>query len=219
MTLATTLATIVIVGACSPEVARAEEQREQEPVIGLPCEGCEAVFVGLPQPLSSIPTRAVIGDSGERAEPLRIEGVVLDLEGDPAPGVIVYAYHTDDRGIYPRDDALKDTAAYRHGSLRGWARTDESGVYAFDTTRPAGYPDSRLPQHIHMHIIEPGCCTYYIDDILFDDDPRLTDALRRNMVSSRGGAGLVTPARSEDGRWFVQRDIVLGLNIPDHPNR
>src|SRR5262245_51730522 len=93
----------------------------REPIIGLPCEGCEAVFDGLPGNLSS---RSRISPKDEAGEPMRIEGTVRDGKGRPVPGVIVYAYHTDANGIYPRNESMQGRAAYRHGRLRGWARTD-----------------------------------------------------------------------------------------------
>ena len=72
-----------------------------------------------------------------------------------------------------------------------------------------------IPQHIHMHIIEPGRCTYYIDDVLFDDDERLTSAQRRSMVQGRGGVGLAKPQR-DGAAWRIERDIELGKGIRDY---
>ena len=66
------------------------------------------------------------------------------------------------------------------------------GRYTFETVRPGSYPNSRNPQHIHMHVIEPGRCTYWIDDVLFTDDPLLNDA-ERNRREPRGGLGVATP--------------------------
>lgn len=95
--------------------------------------------------------------------------------------------------------------------------TDADGRYAFDTIRPAGYPGTDLPQHVHMHVLEVGRCTYYIDDILFEDDPRLTKAKRRQLTQGRGGNGVATPKRDANGTWLVRRDIVLGAEIPGYP--
>jgi protocatechuate 3,4-dioxygenase beta subunit len=180
--------------------------RAAEPVVGGPCEGCEDVFAGLPDSLAWSSTIAPEREPGQR---MRIDGTVRDGEGRPVPGVIVYAYHTNAKGLYPQSPHS------RHGRLRGWARTDEQGRYRFDTIRPAGYPNSDLPAHVHMHVIEVGRCTYVIDDIQFEDDPRLSAAHRR-MAQERGGAGIVTPRRAESGRWLVTRDIVLGEHIPDY---
>ena len=107
-------------------------------------------------------------------------------------------------------------AAARHGRLRGWARTDASGRYAFDTIRPGAYPDGDEPQHIHLHVIEPGRCTYYIGDVLFDDDPRLTTQARVAEEHARGGSGVVHPVGSARNGWNATRDITLGSNVPGY---
>lgn len=194
----------------------AEPELQPVPIVGLPCEGCEAVFEGLP---SALDWQARIAPADEPGAALRIEGTVFDQAARPVPGTIVYAYQTNAQGIYPTDDSLLGSAAHRHGRLRGWARTDAAGRYRFDTIRPAGYPGTDLPAHVHMHIIEPGRCTYYIDDVMFTDDPRLTEANRHQLTAGRGGAGIATPERAASGAWSVTRDIVLGAGIPGYPPR
>ncbi|RME40060.1 MAG: hypothetical protein D6788_04155 [Planctomycetota bacterium] len=186
--------------------------RHRVPIVGGPCEGCEAVFQGLPSQLSSV---ARIAPPDERGEPMRIEGKVLDRNGAPAAGTIVYAYHANVDGVYPPAERFRGRAAYRHGRLRGWARADAQGRYRFETVRPGGYPDSETPQHVHMHVIEPGRCTYYIDSIVFTDDPRLTPEKRRRYERGRGGSAVVTPRRDSRGVWVVTRNIVLGRGIGD----
>jgi hypothetical protein len=177
----------------------------REPIVGMPCEGCELVFEGLPEKLGS---NARIAPASEPGEPMTLRGRVLGPEGKPRGDVIVYAYQTDARGIYP-------SAATRHGKLRGWAQTDREGRYAFETIRPGSYPNSNNPAHIHMHVIERGCGTYYIEDVHFTDDPLLTAEARGMVSSGRGGSGIGTPVK-KDGRWAIERDITLGLNVPGY---
>lgn len=186
---------------------------QREPVTGLPCEGCEAVFEGLPAQLDS---RTRIGPASEPGQPMVLRGTVFGQDGKPRKGVVVYAYHTNARGIYPTAARAPGPASRRHGLLRGWALTDAQGRYAFHTIRPAGYPGTDLPQHIHLHVIERGCATYYIDDVLFTDDPRLTAEQIRRHDRKRAGSGIATPML-EKGAWQVKRDIRLGLNIPGYP--
>ncbi len=202
----------LVVGALLVLAAVAASARE--PVVGGPCEECESVFVQMP---TEIPATARIALPDEPGTPLRIEGTIRDRNGKPVEGVIVYAYHTNAKGRYPKDSASKGTSAQRHGRLRGWARSDAAGRYVFETIRPGGYPFSRDPQHIHIHVIEPGRCTYYIDDILFKDDPRLTADKITRMSRGRGGPGITTPARTESGSFIVSRDIILGAQIPGYP--
>lgn len=194
--IATTLVAALVVGTAT----------SSEPILGGPCEGCELVFEGLPDKLSA---QARIAPEAEPGEPLILEGTVRTPTGQPASGVIVYAYQTDRGGLYP-------SANTRHGRLRAWTRTAADGSYRFDTIRPGAYPEQHIPQHVHMHVIEPGRGTYYIDDVHFDDDPLLTPAIRRNLLSGRGGAGLVVPTKDSSGVWRVRRDIILGENIPGY---
>lgn len=178
---------------------------EPVPVIGGPCQGCELVFEGMPEHLSD---SARIAPPEEPGEPLVLEGLVRHGDGSPAAGIIVYAYHTDAGGVYPKDVTW-------HGRLRGWARTNTAGRYRFTTIRPAGYPGGAENAHIHMHVIEPDKGTYYIDNVIFDDDPDLPRRVRQNAENGRGGSGLTYP-KMEAGTWKVQRDIVLGQNVPGY---
>ena len=193
-------------------LAASSSLQAREPIVGLPCEGCEAVFEGLPE---TLPARARLAPQGEPGQAMTVTGVVRGADGRPRSGVIVYAYQTNARGIYPRPASASGPAGDRHGSLRGWARTGADGRYTFETIRPASYPTGNIPQHIHLHVIEPGCATYYIDDIMFTDDPLLTPGERRRQPG-RAGSGIATPTRGE-GRWHVTRDIELGRNIPGYP--
>jgi protocatechuate 3,4-dioxygenase beta subunit len=203
MTRAAVLAALAISGT----ILVAEQAKRREPVVGGPCDGCEAVFEGLPAKLESF---SRIAPEGEPGKPLRVVGVVRDAKNWPVPGVIVYAYQTNAAGIYPKGTTP-------HGALRGWAMTDEQGQYGFDTIRPGGYPDSAIPQHIHMQVIEPGRVMYFIDDIVFSDDRRLTPEARKKFTG-RGGDGVVTPTL-ESKVAVVVRDIYLGKNIPGYPAR
>ena len=183
----------------------ARDGRAAEPVVGGPCEGCELVFEGMPAELAPA---ARIAPAGEAGEPLAIAGVVRDAAGRAVPGIVVYAYHTDAGGTYPR-------GATRHGRLRGWAKTGPDGAYRFDTIRPGGYPGTAIPQHVHFHLLEPGRCTYWVDDLLFEDDPRLT-ANERERPQGRGGPGIARPERDAAGVWRARRDVVLGERVPGY---
>ena len=193
--------TLLASGAALALTAARAWSAAREPVIG-ECEGCEWVFDDQPRVLTP---RARIAPQGEPGAPMTIEGAVLAPRGKPAANIVVYAYHTNAGGIYP-------PAGNRHGTLRGWTRTDAAGRYRFDTIRPGAYPGREISEHVHMHVIEPGVGTYYIDNLEFLDDPLLTT--RRS--DGRAGSGLVMPER-RDGVWYARRDIALGRNIAGYP--
>lgn len=178
----------------------------REPIVGGPCENCELVFRGLPARIASV---ARIAPANEPGEALRLSGTIRDQAGNPQAGVVLYAYHTDRGGRYPPSADRQ----LRHGRLRGWVRSDAQGRYELHTIRPGGYPGSDIPQHIHLQVVEPGRCTYYIDDVLFADDPRLTPERRQREIVGRGGDGVVRPRGNAHSGWTATRDIVLGLNV------
>ncbi|MBK8979597.1 MAG: hypothetical protein IPM29_27155 [Planctomycetes bacterium] len=104
-----------------------------------------------------------------------------------------------------------------HGEQRGWVRADAQGRYRFESIRPEEHPGREDPQHVHMHVIEPGRRTYYIENTVFTDDPLLTAERRERESAGRGGHGMATPRREDEGVWVVRRDIVLGAGTPGYP--
>jgi protocatechuate 3,4-dioxygenase, beta subunit len=114
-------------------------------IVGGGCEGCEAIFEYGKKTLSPIDTLPGF-DSTEPK--LKLTGTVFHRDGKtPAQGVILYIYHTDRTGIYPKKG--NETGwARRHGYLRGWIKTDQSGWYTFYTFRPGAYPGRTEPEHI-----------------------------------------------------------------------
>jgi protocatechuate 3,4-dioxygenase beta subunit len=165
------------------------------------CEWCGA---------SEAPAKAgwttTIAGPKEPGERLVVSGTITRA-GKPVKDVVMYLYHTNEKGIYPkRGDETGN--GRRHGYLRGWIRTDASGRYRFDTIRPAAYPGRRDPQHIHAVVKEPGRDEYSIDAYLFADDPLLTRE-ERAKLDDRGGSGILKVARDAKGVWQGRRDITL----------
>jgi len=178
--------------------------------VGGGCEGCEALFEygKTLKDTDTLPLFAI-------TEPkLKLSGKVYQSDGKtPASNVILYIYHTDQTGIYPKAGDEKGWAK-RHGFLRGWAKTNSSGEYTFYSFRPASYPDRTEPEHIYLTVKEPGKTVYYLGDFVFEDDPILTSE-KRAKPSNRGGSGIVKP-RLENGIWVLERELILGINIPGY---
>lgn len=179
---------------------------------GGPCEGCEAIFEYKNKILTSVDT---LPKYRQNEPKLKITGTVFKKDGKtPAENVIIYIYHTNRKGIYETKGNEKGWAK-RHGFIRGWVRTGKDGQYTFYTFRPAAYPDGTEPEHIHITIKEPDKNEYYLDEYFFDDDPTLTPTMRKR-VPNRGGSGIVKPIMT--GKLLtIQRNIILGKNIPDYP--
>lgn len=172
------------------------------------CEGCEAVAERDP---ASLTWETMIAPVGEPGEPMRIEGLVMQADGrTPAANIVIYAHQTNAEGLYANGTDESEWSK-RNGRLRGWVKTDAEGRYAFDTIKPAPYPDRSMPAHVHLMIGEPGRRPYYIDDIVFDGEFGVTPTYRKQQ-ELRGGSGIVSLKRGPDGRWIARRDIVLELH-------
>lgn len=161
-------------------------------------------FRDMPATLSAVMEIAGPSEAGER---MSVRGTLYHRDGKtPYPGVVMYAYHTDNRGHYSKDGSEKGIQKW-HGRLHGWCRTDSAGRYEIRSVRPAPYPGGRIPAHIHAALLEPGKEPYYISDFVFRDDPFVTPEYIASVKGS-GGKGVVSLHRTAAG-WKGQRDIIL----------
>lgn len=184
---------------------------ESAKIVGGPCQGCEAIFEYGNKKLTSVDT---LPEFENNLPQFKITGIVFQNDGKtPAPNVFIYIYHTNQKGIYETKGNEKGWAK-KHGHIRGWIKTNKDGKYTFYTFRPAAYPNGLESEHIHITIKEPNKNEYYIDSIVFADDPLLTKS-KKEILQNRGGSGIVT-IHLQDNIQVVKRDIFLGLNIPNY---
>lgn len=188
---------------------------QNEPRIGGNCETCELIYVGMPKTINATDTSAGWQLPGPK---LIVTGTVYKPDKKtPASDIILYYWQTDNKGIYANKAGLEPKAD-RHGYIRGWVKTDKNGKYTIYTNRPASYPNSDAPAHIHMLVKEPTIKNeYYIDDIMFADDPLLPKGTR-DASEMKGGNGVVKVI-SKNGIQRATRDIILGQNIENYPTQ
>lgn len=179
-------------------------------IVGGGCDGCELMFVKIPDKINPIDTSSAWNEKGQQ---LLVAGKVLKLDGKtPAPNVIVYYWQTDNNGYYSKTKEENTD----HGHIRGWIKTGVNGEYSIYTIRPAPYPNADLPAHIHLSIKEPNIDDeYYTDNLVFDDDIKLTEA-KRNQFKNRSGNGILKSVIVNEIQ-VAKHDIILGLNIPNYP--
>jgi protocatechuate 3,4-dioxygenase beta subunit len=178
------------------------------------CEGCEAVY----EHPENITWTATMPDyEAGKGQKLHISGAIYEADGKtPASDVIIYVYHTNEEGLYVNKNKATNWEK-RHGYLRAWAKTNAQGKYEFKTHRPASYPKSKIPAHIHATISEPDKGAYWIDEFVFDDD-KFIDEKYRQEEHKRGGSGIVKVVEKQ-GIGEVKRDIILGLNVAEYPRK
>lgn len=202
----TTLAILLVTVACQGQT-KISPLRE----VGGRCEGCEALYEYGNKNSNNVDT---IPGFKNFSPKMKISGTIYQKDGvTPAENVILYIYHTNPSGIYDNKGQTDNWIA-RHGIHRGWIKTDKTGYYEIYTFRPGAYPNRQTPEHIHLTIKEPNTIPYYIDDILFTDDAKLSSEITSSQPN-RGGNGIVTPVE-KNGILVLKRDIVLGLNIPNY---
>ena len=181
-------------------------------LVGGPCEGCEAIFEYGDKILSAVDTLPDFGDQGQK---LKVTGIIYQNDGKtPAEGVILYVYHTNQKGLYATKG---DETGWglRHGYIRGWVKTGKDGRYEFYTLKPGTYPTRSEPAHIHPTILEPDGKYYWLGSYLFEGDPLLTKE-HLNQKSPRGGSQGVVSLRKSGDIYIAERNFILGKNISNY---
>nr|WP_293839792.1 hypothetical protein [uncultured Arsenicibacter sp.] len=173
------------------------------------CTDC--LFDKLPAGLSH---RLTIAPDTVRGQRIRLTGTVFLSDGvTPAAGVLLYAYHTNAAGRYPKHGSEdKRSYAWWHGYLRGWLRTDAKGRYEISTIKPGMYPTRDAPAHIHAIVKAPmQHSAYWISDFVFQGDPQLTDSYWYKLEQREGLVryGGVALQKGRDGVAEGHRDLVL----------
>jgi protocatechuate 3,4-dioxygenase, beta subunit len=186
-----------------------------ESVIGGGCDGCEFMYVGMPEQI--LPEHTSLGWTDGKQK-LILTGKVFQLDGKtPASDIIIYYWHTDDKGLYSSNNQTPKKAQ-EHGKLRGWVKSDKDGNYTIKTSRPAAYPNENIPQHIHLSIKEPDIPNEYYADLYFDDDPLYLIHKKKYGKIDRAGTELLRVVLDSNIQ-IAEHHIVLGLNIPDYPTK
>jgi protocatechuate 3,4-dioxygenase, beta subunit len=158
-------------------------------------------------PVASLSSKARIAPADEPGDPLVISGQVFDPAGvPPVANVVVYAYHTDVRGLYT------PSGAARPPRLRGWARTDAEGRYEFRTIRPAPYPGNGPPAHVHLYVSGAGYPRQEAEELVFEGDPKISSEMAERSRRAGRFGGVRPLSRDADRVWRCTFDIRLRAN-------
>jgi protocatechuate 3,4-dioxygenase beta subunit len=160
-----------------------------------------------PDSLSWSTQIASLAESGDR---LVVTGTVYHEDGvTSAEGVLIYVYHTNSEGVYPKRGDERGNAR-NHGYLRGWMKTNSDGTYRFETIRPAPYEThGGEPAHIHFTIQAQGEREYWLNAAWFSDDSRVTEENLAGLQRMGGFSNVMNVSRDSSGVWRGRRDIIL----------
>lgn len=190
---------LALAGALGPPIGvSAEEPSFVRP--GGPVAPGEWWAGGGPRPAPSVAALTSPDEPGER---LVLSGTVVAADGrTPLPGVTVYVYQTDARGLYNPEG--------RHGvphRLRAWAVTDQAGRYRFHTIKPGHYPNRTMPAHIHMTVSSDRLEEWWLPETRFVGDPFLGPEDYR-LSAADGRFGNIRPLTAgPDGVLRCTRDL------------
>ena len=158
---------------------------------------------------STSKSEAVIAAADEPGDRMEVRGTVFEPDGvTPAANIVVYVYHTDASGLY-------QTKAGDPPRLRAWLLTDAQGRYAYRTIRPASYPKSTIPAHVHTQMWGAHFPRQYGTELEFADDPFLEAEHREASRRLGRFGGIVTPARGDDGVWRATHDLRLERKLDE----
>jgi len=119
-------------------------------------------------PLASIAGADLVGADAE-GERIRIEGRVLDGEGQPIPDAMIEIWQADGQGRYPNplDERGSNT------SFKGFGRvgtgTDPECRFVFHTVKP-GSVDGRQAPHVNVIVFARGLLLHAYTRIYFSDE-------------------------------------------------
>ncbi len=155
----------------------------------------------------------LVGDDTQ-GEVIRIEGRVLDGEGQPVPDALVEIWQANAAGRYahpddPRDDVPTDQA------FAGFGRsgTDANGAFWFDTVKPGPVPGrGNAPQapHVNVVVFARGMLVHAYTRVYFSDEAEANsiDPVLNTVDEARRGT-LIGDVRQVHGRKVYRFDIRL----------
>jgi protocatechuate 3,4-dioxygenase beta subunit len=159
-----------------------------------------------PEGLRSSMTIAGPDEPGER---IALAGRVFENDGvTPAGGVVMYVYHTDATGVYRKDGEVTGNGL-RHGALRGWLVTDDTGRYEIRTIKPAPYSGRSEAAHIHVTLTPPGGEEDWVESFLFADDSLVSRRTRRQSEAAGRFGWVMDLTPNDEGVLVGERDIRL----------
>jgi len=158
-----------------------------------------------PPPPSTVSFSATIAARDEPGTPLIITGRVFHSDKKTLyAGLILYFYQTDESGVYNKTDG-----SFLRPRLHGWVKTDKDGRYELRTIKPGSYPRRNESAHIHVTTKGSGTSARWLDEILFEGDPNLSDAERRKMDEMGRFSPVVRLSKDGNGVLHAVRDIIL----------
>jgi protocatechuate 3,4-dioxygenase, alpha subunit len=147
---------------------------------------------------------ATVADQGMPGSHIRIEGRVIDGNGNVMPDAMVEIWQADSQGRYAHPADGRPVAS---NSFRGFGRcaTDKEGGYAFATVKPGSVPGpsgSAQAPHINVGIFARGMLKRLFTRIYFAGDPaNAADPILALVPPERRGTLMANPDPKSPNVW------------------
>ncbi len=170
-------------------------------------------------PNGSYSWKETVGDNlvtpDATGEKIRIEGRVIDGDGQPINDAMIEIWQADSQGRYasPADERSRPNAMFKGF---GRSATDKGGVYSFDTIKPGAVPGpngkTQAP-HIVVCVYSRGMLRQIYTRLYFADDPANRADPILTLVPEDRRATLLAHKRASGGQTVYRFDIrVQGEN-------
>jgi protocatechuate 3,4-dioxygenase alpha subunit len=146
---------------------------------------------------------AVLADPGMPGTHIRIEGRILDGEGNVAPDAMVEIWQADHQGRYAHPADGRPLAS---NSFRGFGRcTTDKGGFAFATVKPGTVPGpngTTQAPHINVGIFSRGLLKRLFTRIYFAGDPaNASDPILALVPADRRDTLIAKPDPAKPGLY------------------
>lgn len=155
----------------------------------------------------------VLVSDATKGERVRIEGRVLDGEGQPMPDAMIEIWQANGYGRYnhPEDKQEKPLDP----SFKGFGRagTDQNGVYWFETIKPGSVPgpdNSVQAPHLNVIVFARGMLLHAFTRIYFEGEAANKSDPVLSRVEDQGRRATLIARREQSGGKILYRfDIRL----------
>jgi len=150
---------------------------------------------------------AAVGGADTVGERIRIEGRVIDGNGDPVDDAMIEIWQADAQGRYAHPDDPRASNADFKGFGRVGTGTDPQHQFQFDTIKPGSISEGHAP-HINVVVFARGLPSHVYTRIYFPDEAaaNTADAVLMSVSENRRRTLL---AQRIDGEATYRFDIHL----------
>jgi protocatechuate 3,4-dioxygenase alpha subunit len=155
----------------------------------------------------------VLANERTEGQRIRIEGRVLDGDGNPVPDAMVEIWQANSYGRYNHPDDKQEKPL--DSAFTGWGRsgTDQNFLYSFETIKPGPVPgadESVQAPHVNLIVFARGMLLHAYTRMYFADEPaNASDPVLNSIKNKKRRQTLLAQPGMENGRTVYRFDIRL----------